>query len=229
MRVRKSAEERKSEIVETVLRLADKVGPDRLSTEAIANAIHLTQAAIFRHFPTKQYLWEAVAARIGEKFQQLWRTIDAPGMSAPEKLQTLITAQLKLIQATPAIPAILLSRELHAENVRLRRLFYGMMERFHGLISSLIEDGKQSGHFRDDLDPRDAGFLVIGLVQGLILRWSLSGRTFDLASEGSRLLSVLLGSFSAPPPQLGSRNAQATTTVPRTKHRRETNREFDHE
>lgn len=219
MRVRKSAEERKSEIVETALRLADKDGPDRLSTETIAKTIHLTQAAIFRHFPTKQNLWEAVATRIGEKFQQRWQSIDDLGVPAPEKLQTLITSQLKLIHSMPAIPAILLSRELHAENARLRKLFYGMMERFHGRISSLVEDGKRSGHFRIDLDPRDAGFLIIGLIQGLVLRWSLSGRTFDLVGEGSRLLSVLLGSFSASLQPLESIDRQAATSAPKKSHK----------
>ncbi len=197
MRVRKSAEERKSEIVETTLRLAGKGGPDRLSTETIAKAIRLTQAAIFRHFPTKQSLWEAVATRIEEKFQRHWQQVDQLNLSAPEKLQALISAQLKLIQSTPAIPAILLSQELHAENARLRELFYGMVERFHQRITSLIEEGEESGQFRGNLDPRDAALLVIGLVQGLILRWSLSGRKFDLSTEGNRLLSVLLSSFGA--------------------------------
>lgn len=213
MRVRKTAEERKSEIVETALRLADKVGPDRLSTDAIAKAIRLTQAAIFRHFPTKQDLWEAVAARIGEKFQQRWRSIDDMDASAPEKLRALIASQLKLIQSVPAIPAILLSRELHAENARLRMQFYSMMERFHGLITGLIEEGERSGHFRGNLNSRDAAFLVIGLVQGLVLRWSLSGREFDLADEGSRLLSVLLGSFGASPQQSGNSDMRAANSL----------------
>jgi AcrR family transcriptional regulator len=199
MRIRKSAEERKSEIVETALRLADKVGPDRLSTETIARAIHVTQAAIFRHFPTKQDLWEAIAARIGEKFLERWLAADDPKAAAPEKIDTLIVSQLKLIQSTPAIPAILLSRELHTENERLRQQFYAMMERFHRLIAGFIEEGQRTGHFRDHPEPRDAALLVIGVVQGLVLRWSLSGRKFDLAEEGSRLLPALLGSFAKPP------------------------------
>src|SRR3546814_14574287 len=82
MRVRKPAEERKSEIVETALRLADKVGPDRLATGQIAEAVGLTQAALFRHFPKKKDLWQAIAARIGEKFQQSWHAI-ARGPGAP--------------------------------------------------------------------------------------------------------------------------------------------------
>ena len=59
--MRKSAQERKAEILATALRLADELGPDRLTTAAIAEAVGLTQPGIFRHFPTKQALWQAVA------------------------------------------------------------------------------------------------------------------------------------------------------------------------
>ena len=49
---RKPAEDRKAEIVATLLALADQIGPDRLTTNDIAREVGLTQAAIFRHFPT---------------------------------------------------------------------------------------------------------------------------------------------------------------------------------
>ena len=38
----------------------------------------------------------------------------------------------------------------------------------------------------------DAAFLLIGLVQGLAVRWSLAGRTFDLVDEGARLFDLQL-------------------------------------
>ena len=50
---RKSAEDRKTEIIEALLGLADRIGPDRLTTNDIAREVGVTQAAIFRHFPTK--------------------------------------------------------------------------------------------------------------------------------------------------------------------------------
>jgi AcrR family transcriptional regulator len=195
---RKAAADRKGEIVATTLRLADKVGPDRLSTEAIANAVGVTQAALFRHFPKKQDLWEAVAARIGETFQGRWSTVERLDASSEEKLRHLIMGQLKLIRATPAIPAILFSRELHVENDRLRKVFFGLMQRFHDLAAQLIEQGQRAGEFRSDVDADDAAFLVIGTVQGLVLRWSLSKRGFDLVAEGERLLGVLLRGFQTP-------------------------------
>ncbi len=62
--MRKSAELRKAEIVATVLDLADGIGPDRVTTGAVASQIGVTQAALFRHFPTKDALWQAVAEHV---------------------------------------------------------------------------------------------------------------------------------------------------------------------
>jgi AcrR family transcriptional regulator len=199
MRTRKPAEERKAEIVEATLRLADKVGPDRLSTETVADAVGLTQAAIFRHFPKKQDLWEAVAARIGEKLQQRWLAAERASTDPLARLRNIVVAQLTLIRSTPAIPAILFSRELHVENRALRVIFAELMKEFQRRIEWLIDAGQREGLLRRDLDAEDAAFLVIGLVQGLVLRWSLTGRSFDLPAEGGRLLDVQLATFGAEP------------------------------
>ena len=196
MRIRKPAEERKSEIVEAALRLADKVGPDRLTTGQIAEAVGLTQAALFRHFPKKQDLWEAVAARIGEKFQQRWIAIERGPADPIDRLRTIVAAQLKLIQSTPAIPAILFSRELHVENRALRVIFAKFMANFHNRIERLIASAQDEGRLRGDFAAADATYLIIGLVQGLAVRWSISGRDFDLAEEGRRLLELQLSGFA---------------------------------
>ncbi|HEX6228258.1 MAG TPA: TetR/AcrR family transcriptional regulator [Solirubrobacterales bacterium] len=215
MRTRKPAEQRRSEIIEATLRLADQVGPDRLSTAAIASAVGLTQAAIFRHFPTKQDLWQAVAEQIGQTFQQRWLAAERTGESSQRKLRCLVAGQLELIQSTPAIPAILFSRELHVENDRLRLLFCRMMESFHEIVTSFIAAAQRAGELRPDLDPRDQAYLVIGLVQGLVLRWSLGGRGFDLVEEGTRLLEALLGAMTVPGDRPVSADSRgASTAVP---------------
>ena len=70
--MRKSAERRKAEIVTVVLVLADRIGPDRVTTGAVATAIGVTQAALFRHFPTKAALWQAVAEHVAEGLAAAW-------------------------------------------------------------------------------------------------------------------------------------------------------------
>ncbi len=107
-----------------------------------------------------------------------------------------MAAQLKLIQSTPAIPAILFSRELHLENRALRSIFAKFMTNFHNRVERLIAAAQDEGVLRTDIASADAAYLIISLVQGLAVRWSVSGRNFDLADEGNRLLELQLSGFA---------------------------------
>jgi TetR/AcrR family transcriptional regulator len=99
---RQSAEERKTQIVAAVLRLADEIGPDRLTTTDVACAIGLSQPAIFRHFPTKNELWLAVAEDIAEQLKAAWTTAETLATGPNDRLKALIEAQLSAIAHTPA-------------------------------------------------------------------------------------------------------------------------------
>lgn len=198
---RKPADQRKAEIAATALRLADELGPDRLTTQAVADAVGVTQAAIFRHFPTKQALWRAVADALADTMVGAWQR-ELDGTAAPEqRLVALIQAQLRLIEANPAIPAILHSRELQTENAELRLRFLELMKRFQGLLSSELRVAQAAGTVRADIASDDCAVLLVSVVQGLAIRWSLGSRNFGLEAEGARLLGEQLKLFRLPPPQ----------------------------
>lgn len=199
MLTRKTAECRKAEIVKTALRLADELGPDRLTTVAVAKAVGVTQPGIFRHFPTKQDLWLAVAAQIAQTMTDAWEIALATETIPQKRLTALITVQLRQIEAHPAIPAILHSRELHIENAGLRAKFVALMTQFQTLLVEILTEGSARGLFRADLAPKDAAILLISLVQGLAIRWSLGQRVFSLEEEGSRLLACQLDLFRPQP------------------------------
>jgi len=197
MRIRKTAEVRRQEIIETTLRLADEVGPDRLTTEMIAREVGLSQPGIFRHFPKKENIWEAVALVLSERMGKVWEdATDAPDTPPLERLRNLVRRHLQLIESTPALPAILFSREMHLENEALRRTFFGTMQKFHAHLVELLEEAKKRGDVRPDLPSEDAAYLVIAIIQSLALRWSLSGRAMDLVKTGERLLEVQFQGFA---------------------------------
>lgn len=198
MKMRKSAEERKNEIMASALRLADELGPDSLSVEAIARDVGLTQPGVFRHFPTKQAIWEAVTDTITDRMIDGWNTVYSRGGQPVEQLRELILTQFRLIHTTPAIPAILFSRELHAKNDRLRETVFNLLAQFHQAIASQVTKAQDAGTFRRDFNVNDVSFLLIGLVQGLAVRWSLSGRSFVLIDEGARLLDIQIQLFTTP-------------------------------
>ncbi|CCF18372.1 Transcriptional regulator, TetR family [Pseudorhizobium banfieldiae] len=197
--MRKTAEERKEQILTVALRLADELGPDRLTTGAVADAIGLTQPAIFRHFPTKQALWAALAIRTRQRMHSSWQAALGDQISSEARIAAVIDTQLSTIAENPALPAILFSRELQVENGDLRKTFAGAMAAFRNLLHDEVAKGRDAGVFRRDLDPSDAAALLLSLVQGLAIRWSLGAREFDVRQEGARLVQVQLRLFAASP------------------------------
>ena len=105
-RTRKSAEERKAEIVDAAIRLASEIGPDRLTTERLAQEVGISQPGIFRHFPTKAEIWKAVAQRIGLLFQENAATGERRDASPQDRLRRMVSDHLNFIRKTPAVPAM---------------------------------------------------------------------------------------------------------------------------
>jgi AcrR family transcriptional regulator len=193
---RKPAEDRKTDIVEAVLRLADRIGPDRLTTNDVAREVGVTQAAIFRHFPTKAELWSEVGEAIATRLAEAWHQSMSVNTSPKERLRALIAAQLRQIEETPAVPAILHSRELNVDNARLRERFRGLLMQYQAHLVSSLEAMIADGSMSPDVLPQDAAVLLTSLVQGIAIRWSLGTRGFALQAEGLRLLDVQLALFA---------------------------------
>lgn len=194
---RQSAKERKAQIVAEVLRLADEIGPDRLSTTDVARAVGLSQPAIFRHFPTKSALWLAVAEDIAERLREDWVAAEAKSAAPQARLRALIGAQLSAIAATPALPSILFSRELQVDNPALRDVFRTLLGAFQGRLVAAIRDQQTAGDLHRDVSPDDVAILLTSLVQGVAIRWTLGARSFSLVQEGMRLLDVQMALLTA--------------------------------
>jgi TetR/AcrR family transcriptional regulator len=193
---RKPAEDRKADIVEALLRLADQIGPDRLTTNDIAREVGVTQAAIFRHFPTKAELWSAVGEVIAARLAEAWQQALAANTTPKDRLRALIAAQLRQIEAIPALPAILHSRELNVDNANLRQRFRGILLQYQAHLVANLEGMIADGSITPDVRPQDAAILLTSLVQGIAIRWSLGSRGFALQPEGLRLLDVQLALFA---------------------------------
>ncbi|MEI4263689.1 TetR/AcrR family transcriptional regulator [Roseovarius sp. D0-M9] len=187
---RQSTGDRKAQIVAEVLRLADEIGPDRLSTTDVARAVGLSQPAIFRHFPTKGALWLAVAEDIAARLRQNWTAAESQAAEPDARLKALIGAQLTAIAGTPSLPSILFSRELQVDNAALRDVFRGLLATFQGRLVAALRDQQASGDLRRDVATEDAAMLLASLVQGVAIRWTLGARGFPIVEEGLRLFDL---------------------------------------
>ncbi len=195
--MRKPADLRKAEIVAKVIDLADRIGPDRVTTGAVAKAVGVTQAALFRHFPTKADMWGATADHVAETLSAAWAEALAQSDDPVTRLKALVTAQLDRIAAAPALPMLLFSRELNVENADLRAAFRNLLTAFHGHIVREADAAQHRHLLRDDVLAADIAVLLSSLVQGVAIRWSLGARGFPLRDEGLRLLDIQLHLLAA--------------------------------
>lgn len=196
-RMRKPAEERQAEIVETALRLLTHTPVEKLSTGVVAKEVGITQAAIFRHFPTKDALWQAVLEDIERRAVNLWNDAIAKGTSPLERLAELIAAQLGLIAAYPAIPTLIFNAgQISAEDT-LRPIHRRVMSGLRYRLLVEIREAAQTGQIPPAPSAEDCADLFLGLVQGTVLRWKLSDRSFDLTQEGRRIATIQIGLLTA--------------------------------
>lgn len=195
MRERKTAEARREEIVEAALVLIDRGGLALATTSAIAQQIGISQAAVFRHFRKKDDILLAVVDEIaGQVICSIRSSTEGPG-SPIDRLRAFVHCLLTLVAHKPVMPAILFSRELHAENALLRAAVYQRIGRVHDMLSEMLAAGVREGALRADLDTDRGAFMLIGLMQGLVVRWSLSDRNLDLVREGHSMFEMLLQGF----------------------------------
>ena len=192
MGIRKSSTARKSEIVAATLSLVAELGPGGVSTQAVADRVGITQAGVFRHFSTKQDLWLAVAEWLITEAKKRWEEACKTEVSAFEKIKKVIGAHLEFVQHTPALHSLIFSRELHAQNDLLRQAFNSMASDFNNLLAELSRQAQIDCDLSCVFTPQEIASLLLTLASGLATRWSLGGRTFDLATESRRLLEILL-------------------------------------
>ena len=67
-----------------------------------------------------------------------------------------------------------------------------IMTRLRAILLREIEAYMAEGGQQADIQSQDIADLLLGLVQGLVLRWQLSGHGFDLEREGARLINCQL-------------------------------------
>lgn len=199
VRKRLGADERREEIIRVTLDLAAKQGVDDVTTQDMAQAMGVTQGAVFRHFASKDAIWLAVMQWVREQLMGVLGRAAAQGRDPLDALQRMFFAHIDFIANHPAIPRVLMSEHLHGRNAVLRELVTEIMLGYEAKIAGLLQDAQTQGMARADLDAHAAATLYIGMIQGLVLQTSILHGKRTLAAEAARTFPVFLQAIHQPP------------------------------
>mgnify|MGYP000966401415 FL=1 len=191
------AEERRAVIVETVLALAADGNPSEITTAAIADRMGLTQGALFRHFPSKDAIWEAVMMWVSER---LLERADQASLSASnplEGLEAVFSAHISFIAEYPGVPGIFFGELQRSEESPARKQARVLMEKYGGRILRMLDTGKEAGLIDEQVESRVAAGLFIGMIQGLVLQSHLSGTAASVSRNAAGVFALFQRGIAA--------------------------------
>ena len=191
-RKRLGADARREEIIRVTLDLAARQGVDDVTTQDMAQAMGLTQGAVFRHFPSKDAIWLAVMQWVRDRLMAVLGRAAEQGRDPLDALERMFFAHIAFIDGHPAIPRVLMSEHLHGRSSALRQMVTEIMLGYEAKIAGLLQAAQAQARVRADLDTHAAATLYIGMIQGLVMQSSILRGKRTLAAEAARTFPVFL-------------------------------------
>ncbi len=184
--VKMKGEVRRDQVVRSALTIISKKGVGGLTTATLAAEAGISEANLYRHFKNKEDIFFATLSYVKGRITKNIEESLAGGETPVKKLKRFYNLQIGLMERNSGIPRFMFSDELHIAK-KLRGILLQTMYAFSATLASFIRDAQKSGSIQSDLDPKTTALMFIGMVQGLMFRWSLSGFSFSLTIEGRKL------------------------------------------
>ncbi|MCW5778559.1 MAG: TetR/AcrR family transcriptional regulator [Nitrospira sp.] len=184
------ADQRRADTVHALITLAAEHNPTDITTSAIAKRMGLTQGALFRHFPSKDAILQAVMEWVAER---LLARVDkaAHASSTPiDALEAVFMTHIEFVVEHPGVPRMLIGELQRSEDTATKRMVRTLIRGYRERLIRLMEAGKRQGQLDSELDTRAASTLFIGTIQGLVLQSLLTGNVERIRSEAPGAFAI---------------------------------------
>jgi AcrR family transcriptional regulator len=185
-----SADERRAVTVAAVVELAAEQNPSEITTTAIASRMNLTQGALFRHFPNKEAIWQAVLEWVAERLLAL---VDqaAHGIDVPlAAMEAMFLSHIDFVARHPGVPRMLFGELQRAGSTPAKRMVETLINQYGCRLYALIEKGKARGELAAEVDTAAAVTLFIGTIQGLVMQSLLTGGVERLRADAPGAFAI---------------------------------------
>lgn len=165
-----TAEKRREEILAAAGKCFRKKGFHQTSMQELCAEAGLSPGSVYRYFPSKNAIIEALVEQEKDYFFELFRRLD--------RQTDTLTGMLAMMDAftSPDVGQVHLDAETTAEAFRqeavhetLRRYDAEVNDR----LTALIREGQENGSIRRSADPRAAAILLACIADGLAYRRAL--------------------------------------------------------
>ena len=182
-----SKPDRRQQILEVLARELETNPGSRITTAALARAVGVSEAALYRHFASKAKMFEALIDFAEDSVFTLINRILEQEKLAPGRCEKIVQLLLGFAERNPGITRILLGDALVGENERLRSRVGKFFERIETQLKQVLREANLSSGPRAASGAIDAtANQIMALVEGRLsqfVRTEFKRRPTEYADE----------------------------------------------
>jgi len=172
--------DRQKEIVDAALSLISGKGIQELTMKRLAEAVGISEPAIYRHFASKSDILAAVVEEAAVSRSVSLDEARSSGLGPEETLLAFFVNHAMLFTRRPAMTSVLFSEDVFRNDPVLLSRVEAIMQDTLATIKAEVAKGKRLGIFRGGLDAENGAFMLVGGFRLLVSTWQLGNHAFSL-------------------------------------------------
>ena len=163
---RKKSSDRKLEILRTLVRMMTESENKHITTKSLAAAIGISEAALYRHFPSKAKMYEEIIGFAENYVMTAVNNISSSEYSGLEQAKKLFLALVDIKAKEPGLVFLFCGDSLTSEDPRLQ----GELNRFYGKQSLRLAVAQEE--VPEGYDVLTRANMLVALILGHWLRFA---------------------------------------------------------
>jgi len=183
--------ERQEQIILTAIALIAREGYKNLTIKKLASELHLSEAALYRHFVNKEDLLLSIMHYFEDISRNVLQELQKTKLNPLEKVHFFIMNRYELFTSNPDLAQVMFSDEMFYYDPVFFKQFQKISLNHREVLLNFIEEAQKEGFIQSGINLTQLFTILIGSMRFLITQWNLSGRKFDLVKEGDSLFQTI--------------------------------------
>ncbi|MFT7218766.1 MAG: TetR/AcrR family transcriptional regulator [Candidatus Azotimanducaceae bacterium] len=168
---------RKEQILQSLAAILEQSPGGRITTAGLAKHVGVSEAALYRHFPSKAKMFEALIEFIETTLFSRISQIINEEERASVRCEKILGLLLTFCERNPGITRILTGDPLAGETERLRERVTQLFDRIEAQLRQILREMPMRGETPITLDSTVAANLMLSVAEGRISQYVRSNFT----------------------------------------------------
>ena len=187
--------QRRQQILEALAQMLEASPGSRITTAGLARQVGVSEAALYRHFPSKTKMFEGLIEFIEETLFSRINLILTEEPTAALRCEKMIMLLLVFTERNPGLTRILTGDALAGETERLHARVAQLFERFETQLKQVIREAELREGLRPSISLPAASNLLMSAAEGRISQYVRSGFQRRPTTDWASQWQLLMGGF----------------------------------